>query len=518
MMEDFSPIVSDSKKEPLVSMKKISKFFGMVQVLDDVDFDIYSGEVHLLTGENGAGKSTLIKILSGVYTPNQGEILLDGKSITPANPLEANNLGISVIHQELSIIPQMTVKENLSLGCLKTRFGFLSEKSIEATASRILEDLGISIDLNVRAEDISISRQQLIEIAKATSMNSRVIVMDEPSSALSIKDAEILFELIDSLKVKGVGIVYITHRMEEIERLADRVTVLRDGRFISTGLISEYSSKRLVKDMVGRELDEKFTRKKADIGDTILELKNLSLQKSGSNPVFEEISLSLHEGEIVGLGGLQGSGASELLSAIFGVYGNRVQGRILVKGKSYKNLSPRNSIDRRMGFITNDRKGNGLILPMSIIQNITMASISEFTSAGILNEKQEAESARQSQKELSIRAAQLDMEVRMLSGGNQQKVVLGKWILGKPEILLMDEPTRGVDVGAKWDIYKLLEDLTRKGVAILLITSELSELMSLSDRILVMHRGRVVQELQPNEYDGEHIISTAMGLDLRELV
>jgi len=499
------------KMKPIVSMKGIGKSFGTVRVLEKVNFDIYPGEVHLLAGENGAGKSTLIKILGGIYSHIEGSIQLKGESFKPSTPLDANRHGISVIHQELSLIPQMTVMENLQLGHFNTRGGFVSYKEMERKSLEVLEKFGIQVRPQDYIEDVSISQQQLIEIGKATSMNARVIVMDEPSSALSRKDAEVLFSLIDQLKNTGCGIVYITHRMEEIERLADRITVLRDGRLVSTGIASEYTPRKLVSDMVGRELEETFLRKESTPGQEILRLNNFSLKKDDAMPLFNDVNLTLHKGEILGLGGLQGSGASALLAAIFGTFGNRPTGVLELDGRIKKKLSPSRSIADGMGFITNDRKNTGLILPMSLTHNVTMASLSHFCRSGFLQKQKENTAAGKMKKNLAIKAASLDMAVHGLSGGNQQKVVLAKWMQISPRILLMDEPTRGVDIGAKWEIYKLLEDLISQGVSIILITSELTELLTLSDRIVVMHRGSVVREFEKNEFDAGEIIATAMG-------
>ena len=492
-------------------MRGIDMRFGAVTVLQDVDFTIYPGEVHLLAGENGAGKSTLIKILGGIYKPTAGEITLDGTVIAPTSPLEANALGISVIHQELSLIPQMTVMENLGLGRYNTRWGFLSPKSMEDEAIRVLQSLSIDVSPYDDVQDIALSQQQLIEIGKATSINSRVIVMDEPSSALSERDAEILFSLIEKLKKSGCGIVYITHRMEEIQRLADRITVLRDGNLVSSGPASDYDARRLVKHMVGRELGDHYERSATQLGDEVLKLKDFSLSKRDGTRLFSQINLSLRAGEILGIGGLQGSGASALLAATFGAYGERPQGQVLLHGEEYRHLHPKRSTQKGLGFVTNDRKADGLVLPMSITHNITLASLKNYSKWGFPIQVKEDEAAMSSQQELSIRAASLDMPVQGLSGGNQQKVVLAKWMRIAPKVILMDEPTRGVDIGAKWEIYALLDALVAQGVGIILITSELSELMALSDRIAVMHRGEMVQEFRPSQYNPESILAAAMG-------
>lgn len=498
--------------EPLASMRNIGKCFGAVRVLQGVDFDIYPGEVHILAGENGAGKSTLIKILGGIYQPSEGTIEIGGKAASPSTPLEANDLGVSLIHQELSLIPSMSVMDNFKLGHYDTRWGFLSRKELERETAALLKDLDIEVNPRDAVEDASLSQQQLLEIGKATSVEAKIIVMDEPSSALSKTDTEVLFNLIDSLKEKGCGIVYITHRMEEIDRLADRITVLRDGCFVSAGPADEYDSRKLVAHMVGREIEDCYERSVAVTGDEILSLEDFSWNKSDGTRVFSHINLSLKKGEILGLGGLQGSGASELLSAMFGVYGNAPTGSIRLDGKLLTKRSPARSIREGIGLITNDRKATGLVLGMSVAQNASMAAFADFCSPmGWIRKEKETEAVQEQKKALSIKAADMNMEVRGLSGGNQQKVVLAKWIQTSPRVLLMDEPTRGVDIGAKMEIYRILEDLTSQGVSIILITSELPELLALSDRIAVMHRGTIISEFEKSEFDSQTIIAAAMG-------
>jgi len=503
--------LSINLSDPIVSMRGIGKIFGKVRVLENIDFDIHPGEVHILAGENGAGKSTLIKILSGVYSSSKGTILMNGDGINPHTPLEANSLGISVIHQELSLVPSMSIKDNLFLGRPHTRAGFILDKEHHKQAFAILSDMGIHIDINEKIENIPISIQQLIEIAKAISINAKVIIMDEPSSALNAKDVEILFSLIDKLKIQGAGIVYISHRMEEIERLADRITVLRDGKLIGTALAEDLPISQLINWMVGRDLTGQIPRPDTSTGIEKLKIQNLTVNSRAGKKTVENVSFSVDAGEILGISGLQGSGASELLMGIFGGYKTKTANRLFLNGEEVVIKSPADAIKKHIALLTNDRKATGLVLPMSLTANFCMAGMKELTKWGWRSSTKENLSAKKYGTELSIRAHSYDMEVNMLSGGNQQKVAIGKWMLTLPEILLLDEPTRGIDIGAKHEIYQLMNEWTKKGISILLITSEMPELLAMSDRILVMHRGAITAEYMRNEFNAEKILESAMG-------
>lgn len=498
---------------PLVRFLGITKRFENVTVLHDVSLDIYAGEVLVLAGENGAGKSTLIKILGGVHTNFEGTLELAGHPVSPQSPLEANDLGISVIFQELSLVPSMTVADNIFLGRPITRAGFLDDAAQQTQARELLARLGMEIDVTQHVEDLPIASQQLTEIAKALARNSRVIVMDEPTSSLNAPEVEHLFKLIGDLKSRGCAIVYISHKMEEIERIADRITVLRDGRVAGSGTASEVSPQKLVHWMVGRDVGEQFQRRPHTSNEERFRLESFS---AGWRPAtkqwgVENISLTLRAGEILGIAGVQGSGNSELFLALFGGSSGPTQGRVFLDGQPFEIRSPRHSINQGVALLTNDRKATGLVLSLSIIANATMADLPRLSPGGWLRPGREEEAARDQGRALSLRAASLDMETGTLSGGNQQKVALAKWLQTAPRVLLLDEPTRGIDVGAKFEIYQLLDKLTEQGIAILLITSELPELLALSDRILVMHRGRATGEFTRATATAERILEAAMG-------
>jgi len=507
------PAATAAVLPPRVCLRGISKRFGPVTVLRGVDLDIRAGEVLVLAGENGAGKSTLIKILGGVHTEFEGVIELDGGEVRPRSPLEAAALGIAIIFQELSLVPTMTVADNIFLGRPLTRRGFVEDAAQRASARQLLEQLGLDLDLDRRVEDLPIAQQQLTEIAKALARNARVIVMDEPTSALSAPEVERLFDLIRDLKARGCGMVYITHKMEEIRRIADRVTVLRDGELVGSAPAEALPPSRLVHWMVGREVEEQFPRHASRPGAERLRVETFSVwpQGRGRRPAVEGVSFSVHAGEIVGVAGLQGSGASDLLAGLFGAFGAAVGGQAWLDGRPLEIASPRRGIEQGLAWLTNDRKATGLVLPLSIVGNATLADLPRLSPGGWRRPAREIAATRELGARLSLRAASLEMEVGQLSGGNQQKVALAKWLQTRPRLLLLDEPTRGIDVGAKRDIYQLMDALTAQGVAILLITSELPELLAMSDRILVLHRGRLTAELPREQASPERVLQAAMG-------
>lgn len=494
-------------------MSGIQKRFGSVKVLEDVDFSIYRGEIHILAGENGAGKSTLMKILSGVYNEYEGTIVLDGEKIHPTNPLEANKLGIAAIYQELSLVPPLSVAANLSLGHTITKHGFVNIGAEKAEAIRTLEQMGLDVDVDVLIENLPLSVQQLIEIAKAIRLDAQVIIMDEPSSALNSKDVEVLFSFVNQLKEQDRGIVYITHRMEEIHRLADRVTVLRDGRRIGSAPASEITEKQLITWMVGREMDAQFPLHETHIGKEALRVEHFSVYKRSGNmkPLVDDISFAVHQGEVLGIGGLQGSGASELFMGIFGSEGYKRRGSIYIDEKLVRFRSPEEAIRNHIALLTNDRKATGLVLSMSVLANLCLADMKRLSTFGFRNTQAERKAADSMIETLRIKVTSADMDVKDLSGGNQQKVAIGKWLEVDPEILLLDEPTRGVDVGAKHEIYQLMNAWTAEGRSIILITSEMPELLALSDRIIVMHRGRITAEFAHGEATAENVLEAAMG-------
>lgn len=495
----------------LVRMSGITKRFGAVTVLKDAQLEVRRGEVHVLVGENGAGKSTLIKILAGVHTDFEGRIEIDGREVRPQTPLEANTLGVAVIHQELSLIGSMSVADNIFLGRTPTRAGLVRDAEQERKTGHWVGQLGLDLDVRRPVEQFPIAVQQLIEIAKALSQNARVIVMDEPTSALNAPEVEKLFSLIRELKQKGCGIVYITHKMEEIGRIADRITVLRDGQWMGTAPAAELPTAKLIQWMVGREMGEQFPRHTPHPGAERLRLDNFSVFPNGVKPAVREVSLSVRAGEILGIGGLQGSGASELLLGIFGNYGSATRGRVQLDGAERRFVSPKQAIASGIALLTNDRKATGLVLSLSVIANVTLAALRELSPGGWRRPARESAAAEQTVSLMQLRAASLDREVNALSGGNQQKVALAKWLQIRPKVLLLDEPTRGIDIAAKREIYQLMNQWTAQGIAILLITSELPELLTLSDRIVVLHRGQVAAELSRAQATPEAVLAAAMG-------
>ncbi len=504
---------------PIVHMVGIGKKFGGVSVLQNVNLEIYPGETHILAGENGAGKSTLIKILAGVHTIYEGFIEMDGQKVHFSSPLDANENGISVIHQELSLIPSMSVVDNLFLGRPIHLYGFINKNKQAEYAKTLLNQLGLEIDVNAFVETYPIAVQQLIEIAKALSKNAKIIIMDEPTSALSSPEVVKLFSLIDSLKSKGVGIVYITHKMEEIEKIADRITVLRDGKFVGSDIAKNISIQDLIKMMVGREIEEQFPRHAHSTGNPVFRIENFSVYPTGSSDrcAVDNISFHLNSGEILGIGGLQGSGASQLLMGLFGGYGKNVSGRIILNDNIITIQSPYKSVKKGIALLTNDRKATGLVLSMSIIANATLANLKKISRGGWRNPEKERKLTAEVTSALNLNAASINMNVDELSGGNQQKVALAKWLQIEPKVLLLDEPTRGIDVGAKREIYQLMNEWTSKGIAIILITSEMPELLAMSDRIIVMHRGKITAELTKEQATADLVLEAAMGKKLGEM-
>jgi len=501
-----------SLAEPLVRLSGITKRFGAVTVLRDVRFEVAAGEVHVLAGENGAGKSTLIKILAGIHTDFEGLIEYCGRPARPCSPLEASALGVAVIHQELSLIGPMSVADNIFLGRTPTRAGFVCEARQHEEALHWVRQLGLEIDVRRCAEQFPIAVQQLIEIAKALSQKAKVIVMDEPTSALNAPEVEKLFALIRTLKERGCGIVYISHKMEEIEQIADRITVLRDGQWVGTAPATELPAQRFIQWMVGRDLGEQFPRRAPNPGPERVRLENFSVFPKGfaEKNAVHGVSLEVRAGEILGIGGLQGSGASELFWGMFGAC-SATQGAMRLDGREVSFASPRAAIESGLALLTNDRKATGLVLSLSIIANATLAGLRELSRAGWRRADAERAAAEKTTSRMKLRAASLELEVSALSGGNQQKVAIAKWLQTRPRVLLLDEPTRGIDVAAKREIYQLMDEWTSEGMAILLISSEMPELLTLSDRIVVMHRGRVTARFNRTDATPEAILAAAMG-------
>lgn len=476
--------------EYVVEMRNITKEFPGVVALDNVNFECKPGEVHALVGENGAGKSTLMKILSGVYQPDSGEILLDGEPVRIPSPYVAKHLGISIIYQELNLLPDLNVAENVFLGREpRNTLGLLDVLTIEKQAQEVLQRLGVVINPRTPLRRLTIAQQQMVEIAKALSLNARIVIMDEPSAALGGQDLQRLFEVISALKKQGVTVIYISHRLAEIYQVADRVTVFKDGKVVGCAPVSEINRPTLVRMMIGRSFSETFPPRGERAGEEILSIKNLN-----SGRVLENINLTIRRGEIVGIAGLTGAGRTELARAIFGARPVD-QGEIVIKGKLASIKKPTDALKHSIGFLTEDRNDEGLVMALSIKHNAALPSLKKRQRWGIIKRRQEEKVVREKSTELNIRAPSMNQSVEYLSGGNRQKVVLAKWLITNPDLLIFDEPTRGIDVGAKSEIWHLMRELANQGKAILMISSELIEVMGMSDRIYVMHRGRIVGEL-----------------------
>ncbi|KPV61110.1 D-ribose transporter ATP-binding protein [Paenibacillus sp. A3] len=491
----------------LLEMNDISKSFPGVRVLDQVTFNLTGGEVHALMGENGAGKSTLMKILGGIHRRDGGTVILKGTPCEIASPSMAQSLGIAMIHQELNLIPHLTVMENIFLGREFTygRSGMINWGKMRQESVRFLSQLGLSIDPGIIAGELSVGQQQMIEIAKALSMNAEILVLDEPTAALTDREIEALFTVIESLKTKGVGMIYISHRMEEIFRICDRVTVMRDGHTVGTDRVADTNIDKLVKMMVGREIKDRFPKIDVAVGEPKLEVKGLSLPGK-----LQDISFAVRSGEIVGIAGLMGAGRTELAKALFGVTPAR-QGEIRVDGRPVAIRKPVDAIRAGIALVTEDRKDEGLLLNLSVKDNISLPNLKDVSSYGFVSRSKETGISDRLISQLLIKTPNGEQKVGSLSGGNQQKVVIGKWLETNPQVFILDEPTRGVDIGAKKEIYDLMNQLVSRGVAILMISSELPEVLGMSDRILVMHEGRIAGEFARGEATQEKIMHCATG-------
>ncbi|MCZ2260666.1 sugar ABC transporter ATP-binding protein [Sporosarcina sp. G11-34] len=491
----------------MIEMTGISKAFDGNTVLKDVQFSLQKGEIHALMGENGAGKSTLMKILTGIHTHDTGEIKLNGELVDFKNPKEAERAGIAVIHQELNILPDLTVAENLFLGNEKVygKSGILKTKQMNAEAKKILSSLGLDEDVRTLTSELSVGKQQIIEIAKAMSSNAEVIIMDEPTAALTDREIESLFETIKGLQANGVSFVYISHRMEEIFSICDRITILRDGDFVGVKKIRETSFDEIVQMMVGRELGERFPARNSVIGEVKLAAQGLT-----RNGCFEDISFELRKGEVLGISGLMGAGRTEVVQSLFG-YRKLNKGNLLLDGKPVKIKNPQQAIKLGFGYVTEDRKSEGLIVDFSVKENLSLTNFQKVSNNGVLNSRNEKELYDSMVERLGVRVSGPEQAAKSLSGGNQQKVVIAKWLGIEPEVLILDEPTRGVDVGAKKEIYTIINELAERGVAILMISSELPEIIGMADRVLVMHEGNLMAELSKDEMTQEKIMHYATG-------
>ncbi len=491
--------------EVILEMKDIVKTFPGVKALDSVHLRVTKGTVHGLMGENGAGKSTLMKVLMGIYKPDSGKITFKGKPLKVHGTADALRAGISMIHQELSPIPHMTVAENIFLGREPNKFGFTNEKELVNMTQKLLDDLELTINPKTKMKDLSTAYIQMVEIAKAISYNSDLVIMDEPTSAITDKEVAQLFKMIRRLKERETAIIYITHKMDEVFAITDDCTVLRDGQFIGTAPSKELTDEKLISMMVGREVDQIFPKIVFDsFGEKILEVKNFSDGKK-----FKDVNFYVRKGEILGFAGLMGSGRSEIMETLFGVR-KKAAGQIFINGKETTIKSPSDAIRQGIGFLTEDRKGTGCFLPLSVADNIVMSDLKNYIGpTGLMNQKLVKKNCEDQRVKLNIKTPSIEQTINNLSGGNQQKVVVARWLLMDPDILIIDEPTRGIDVGAKSEIHKLMTEMVKNGKAVIMISSEMPEVIGMSDRIMVMHEGRITGEVMREEATQELIMEYA---------
>ncbi|MEB3100311.1 sugar ABC transporter ATP-binding protein [Ferviditalea candida] len=502
--------------KPFLQMLHISKTFPGVKALKNVNLEIFQGEVLALAGENGAGKSTLMKILTGVYEPDQdgqGKILINGEEVQIKDPIHARQLGISIIYQELTTAQNLTVAENIFLAKEpRLKLGFIDRKKMFEDSKKILKDLNMNIDPSTYVSELSIGQQQMIEIAKAISYDSKVIVMDEPTASLSHQETRTLMEMVKELRRQNIAIVYISHRLEEIFEISDRITVLRDGETVATMNTAEVTTELLVKKMVDRDLSEIYSKSESYATDeVILDVKNLTQVKkrSAHKAYIENISFKLHRGEILGFSGLVGAGRTEIMELLFGMHPQ--QGEIYLDGESVKIKTPSDAIEKGIGFVTEDRKQLGLVLNMTVRENFSLTHLDKFARFDFVNRKDETKETQQYIETLGIKTPSTEQQVVNLSGGNQQKVVIAKWVARNPKVLIVDEPTRGIDIGAKAEVHALLIRLARQGMGIIMISSDLPEVLAMSDRIMVIREGKITGEFTRQEADQERIIQAATG-------
>lgn len=494
---------------PVLAMKGICKAYPGVQALKNVDLEVGAGEVHALVGENGAGKSTLIKILAGAENLDTGEIFIRGEKVDIQAPHQAQALGVSIIYQEFNLVPQLGAAENIFLGREPSRFGFVNFGQERREAIRILDSLGISFDVDVPVSQLSIAQQQMVEIAKALSVDAKIIAMDEPSATLTLHELKSLFKLIKTLQQQGISVIYISHRLEEIFEICDRLTVLRDGEWVGTKRIDQIDREGIIEMMVGRKITDEFPKEVFQAGEEILRVEKLG------RGFVRNVSFNVCQGEVVTLTGLVGAGRTEVARMIFGA--DRLeQGTLFWQGSEIRIDSPRRAIDTGICFLTEDRKSQGLVLGMRVRENITLPTLKDLCRMLFIQGARERRIVNEKMKELTVKAPSSETEVRNLSGGNQQKVVLAKWLLAKSKLFIFDEPTRGIDVGAKREIYLLINELLRRGAAVLMISSELPEVLGMADRILVMSGGRLVGELNRQEATQEKIMDLATSTPKRD--
>jgi inositol transport system ATP-binding protein len=503
----------------LLQMAGISKSFPGVQALQNVDLYVRSGECLALVGENGAGKSTLMKILSGVYAPDEGVIAIDGQTVVPSNPHHAQQLGVSIIYQEFNLFPNMTIEENIFIGREPNRSGFVDRGQLRESAMRFLKQVGVDLDPRAMVRDLSVAQQQMVEIAKALAFNARIVIMDEPTSALSENEVRALFKIIYGLKAHGLAIVFVSHRLEEVFEICDRITVLRDGRNAGELQAATSTPDRVVRMMVGRDISDLYQKEEsAEIGAVVLEVRGLSrrgTQLDDSRVVLDGVDLQVRAGEIVGLAGLVGSGRTEVARAIFGA-DPFDSGEILLDGKPVTIGSPSQAIKHGIALAPEDRKLQALVLALAIRENVSLPSLGRLSRFGFVRRREERNLSQRYIDALSIRTPSMEQKVINLSGGNQQKVVLAKWLSLSPKLLIVDEPTRGIDIGAKAEVHSLLSQLAANGVSILMISSELPEVLRMSDRIYVMREGRITGVVEREDATEERVMELATGVSAAE--
>jgi rhamnose transport system ATP-binding protein len=491
--------------EPILEMKHVFKRFDMTQALDDVSLDVYPGEIHALVGENGAGKSTLIKIMTGIYRPDLGEILLDGEPVQISNSQEAQLLGIAAIYQEPMIFPDLNVAENIFISH-RDRGPIVRRGKMYQDAEDILSKLDVHLDVRMSARGLTLAAQQAVEIAKAISLNVRILIMDEPTASLSAHEVAQLFQLVSSLRNRGVAILFIGHRLEEVLRIADRVTVLRDGKKVSSRLREEVTPEQVIHDMVGRDVSEFFSKEETERGELLMSVRGL-----GRENVFQGINFDVYRGEVLGFAGLIGSRRTDVGLALFGIQ-PADSGEIILEGTRRRIRSPEEALTLGIAYSTEDRHRLGLNLSMPMTANITLPMLSEYLSRlGLVKQRAEITTAEEFRRRLSIRTPSVTADVERLSGGNQQKVMLSKWLNADPKLLILDEPTRGIDVGAKAEVHQMISDLAARGLAVILISSDLPEVLAMSDRILVMREGRQMGVFEHATATEEGVMTAAMG-------
>jgi ABC-type sugar transport system ATPase subunit len=488
----------------ILELRNVSKAFPGVQALNKINFNLKKGEIHSLVGENGAGKSTLLKILAGAYKKDEGTIILEGSEVKITDPKQALDMGLSVIYQEFNLIPNLSIAENIFMGrAPRKNSGFIDFSKLYEESEFFLKKIGMKRNPKTLVSELSVAEQQMVEIAKSLSLSAQIIIMDEPTSALTESEKETLFKIIRELKEKEISVIFISHIIEEVLEISDRITVLRDGEYVGTPKAADTTPRKIIQMMVGRELKDFYPKIEAKRGKIVLEVKNLT-----KKPQYEDISFQLHEGEVLGFAGLVGAGRAEVMRGIFGIEAPE-SGDIYIKGNKVKANSLFETIKMKMGFVPEDRREEGLILSRSVKDNINITKLSSINSYGFIKQRKEEEIANEYCKRLNIRTPDTKQIVQNLSGGNQQKIVIAKWLVINPKILILDDPTRGIDVGAKKEIYSLINDLVKEKIGIILISSELPEIINISDRILVMREGRITGEFARREATQEKIMELA---------